>query len=62
MPPQIRSIHRRTDMELVGVWVHTPAKVGVDAEIVTHEWAEYLKLSTDGLPGTSVLGDLGVTR
>src|SRR5688500_12361553 len=24
--------------------------------------AEYLNLSTDGLPGTSVLGDLGVTR
>ena len=27
----IRAIHRRPDMELVGVWVHTPEKVGRDA-------------------------------
>jgi hypothetical protein len=27
----IRSIHRRPDLELVGVWVHTPEKVGKDA-------------------------------
>ena len=27
----IRAIHRRPDLELVGVWVHTPEKVGRDA-------------------------------
>src|SRR4029453_14546897 len=27
----IRAIHRHRDMELVGVWVHTPEKVGRDA-------------------------------
>src|SRR5688572_2447688 len=27
----IRAVHRRPDMELVGVWVHTPKKVGCDA-------------------------------
>ena len=27
----IRAIHRRPDLELVGVWVHTPEKVGKDA-------------------------------
>jgi 2,4-diaminopentanoate dehydrogenase len=27
----IRSIHRRADMELVGVWVHSPDKAGQDA-------------------------------
>ena len=26
----IRAIHRRPDLELVGVWVHTPEKVGRD--------------------------------
>jgi len=27
----IRAVHQRHDMELVGVWVHTPEKVGQDA-------------------------------
>lgn len=27
----IRAIHRRPDLDLVGVWVHSPEKVGVDA-------------------------------
>jgi hypothetical protein len=27
----IRAVHRRPDLELVGVWVHTPEKVGRDA-------------------------------
>ena len=27
----IRAIHRRPDLELVGVWVYTPEKVGRDA-------------------------------
>ena len=27
----IRAIHRRPDLELIGVWVHTPEKVGKDA-------------------------------
>ena len=27
----IRAVHRRPDLELVGVWVHTPDKVGRDA-------------------------------
>ncbi|MGO8312276.1 ABC transporter substrate-binding protein [Rhizobium ruizarguesonis] len=36
------------------------AKVGVDAEIVTHEWAEYLKLSSDKKrDGAVILGWTG---
>jgi len=36
------------------------AKVGVDAEIVTHEWAEYLKLSSDkNRDGAVILGWTG---
>ena len=27
----IRALHRRPDLDLVGVWVHTPEKVGRDA-------------------------------
>lgn len=27
----IRAVHRRADMELVGVWVHSPQKEGRDA-------------------------------
>lgn len=30
----IRAIARRPDLELVGVWVHSPAKVGVDAGVL----------------------------
>src|SRR4029453_14296770 len=31
----IRAIQRRPDLELVGVWVHTPEKVGRDAGELT---------------------------
>ena len=31
----VQSIARRTDLELVGVWVHSPEKVGVDAGVLT---------------------------
>jgi hypothetical protein len=30
----IAAIHRRPDLDLVGVWVHDPAKVGVDAGVL----------------------------
>ena len=30
----IRSIQRRPDFELVGVWVHSPEKVGQDAGVL----------------------------
>jgi len=34
----IRAIHRRPDLELVGVWVHTPEKIGRDAgELIGEE-------------------------
>ena len=30
----IRTVQRRPDFELVGVWVHTPEKVGPDAGVL----------------------------
>ena len=30
----IRAVHRRPDLELVGVWVHSPDKVGQDAGVL----------------------------
>jgi hypothetical protein len=33
----IRAIRRRPDLELIGVWVHTPEKVGRDAGELTGE-------------------------
>jgi hypothetical protein len=30
----IRAVHRRPDLELVGVWVHSPDKVGRDAGVL----------------------------
>jgi hypothetical protein len=42
----IRAIHRRPDLELVGVWVHTPAKEGKDA-------GELAGIGAIGLPATN---------
>jgi len=41
----IRAIHRRPDLELVGVWVHTPEKVGRDA-------GELAGIDAIGVPAT----------
>src|SRR5262245_16987106 len=32
----IRAIHRRPDLELVGVWVYTPEKGGADAGVLAN--------------------------
>lgn len=32
----IRAIHRRPDLDLVGVWVYTPEKVGKDAGVLAN--------------------------
>src|SRR3954454_5343400 len=53
----IRSVHRRTDLELAGVWVHSPEKVGEDAGtlsgidpigvVTTHDVDALLALAPD---------------
>jgi 2,4-diaminopentanoate dehydrogenase len=42
----IRAIHRRPDLELVGVWVHTPEKIGKDAGVLAN--GEPIGLATTG--------------
>jgi hypothetical protein len=42
----IRAIHRRPDLELVGVWVYTPEKVGQDAGVLAN--GEAIGLATTG--------------
>lgn len=43
----IRAIQRRPDLELVGVWVHSPEKVGKDAGLLANGHPIGLKATND---------------
>ena len=54
----LRAIARRPDLELVGVWVHNPEKVGQDAgELAGIERMGVDEATYQRLLDTSVIGD-----